>query len=49
MQDMSLHDPADQPVLATLLATQVAYLITGDKDLLVLADSYVIVSPADFW
>lgn len=48
-----LRDADDQPVLGTLLAGlqagQVDYLITGDKDLLALADTYPIVSPADFW
>lgn len=43
----------DLPVLGTLLAAiqsgSVDYLITGDKDLLVLGDRYPIVSPADFW
>jgi putative PIN family toxin of toxin-antitoxin system len=48
-QDLNLRDPADQPVLATLKAAQARYLITGDKDLLALADQYPIVSPADFW
>jgi uncharacterized protein len=43
------RDPADQPVLATLLAAQADYLITGDKDLLVLAERYPIVSAAAFW
>lgn len=43
------RDPADQPVLARLLAAQADYLITGDKDLLVLAERYPIVSPAAFW
>ncbi|ODT38334.1 MAG: putative toxin-antitoxin system toxin component, PIN family [Lautropia sp. SCN 70-15] len=47
--DENLRDPADQPVLATLLASQATYLITGDKDLLALADRYPIVTPADFW
>jgi predicted nucleic acid-binding protein len=40
-------------VLGTLLAArQLAgadYLITGDKDLLVLAGRYPIVTPAEFW
>jgi putative PIN family toxin of toxin-antitoxin system len=48
-QDPNLRDPADQPVLATLKAAQARYLITGDKDLLALAEQYPIVSPADFW
>ncbi len=48
-QAPNLRDPADQLILATLKAVQARYLITGDKDLLALADQYPIVSPADFW
>jgi uncharacterized protein len=48
-----LRDADDQPVLATLLAalktTRADYLITGDKDLLVLAERYPIITPAQFW
>lgn len=48
-----LRDPNDQDVLGTLLAalqTSAAdYLITGDKDLLLLADRHPIITPADFW
>ncbi|MFN7784513.1 MAG: putative toxin-antitoxin system toxin component, PIN family [Lysobacterales bacterium] len=48
-----LRDPKDQDVLGTLLTalqTSAAdYLITGDKDLLVLADRHPIITPADFW
>jgi putative PIN family toxin of toxin-antitoxin system len=48
-----LRDTDDQPVLGTLLAALNAssadYLITGDKDLLGLADRYPIVTPARFW
>ena len=45
----TLRDLADQLVLTTLKAAQARYIITGDKDLLALADQYPIVSPADFW
>ena len=48
-QDSNLRDPADQPVLLTLLASQANYLITGDKDLLALANDYPIITPAGFW
>jgi uncharacterized protein len=48
-RDESLRDPADQQVLGTLLAAKVDYLITGDKDLLALAERYPIVTPAAFW
>lgn len=48
-----LRDVADQPVLGTLLAALATsgadYLVTGDKDLLVLNKKYPIVSPSDFW
>ncbi|HEP8940008.1 TPA: putative toxin-antitoxin system toxin component, PIN family [Pseudomonas aeruginosa] len=44
-----LRDPADQPVLLTLQAGRADYLITGDKDLLALANRYPIVTPAEFW
>lgn len=48
-----LCDGNDLPVLGTLLAALktggVDCLITGDKDLLALASSYPILSPAGFW
>ncbi len=48
-----LRDIDDQPVLGTLLAalktSGADYLITGDKDLLALAERYPIVAPAKFW
>lgn len=47
--DESLRDAADQPILQTLLAAQAHYLITGDKDLLALAQRYPIITPAQFW
>ena len=49
----NLRDVDDQPVLGTLLAalkaSYVNYLITGDKDLLAMAERYPIVTPAKFW
>lgn len=45
----SLRDPKDQPILALLQKSRANYLITGDKDLLVLADQYPIITPAAFW
>ncbi len=45
----ALRDPADQPNLGTLLASRADYLITGDKDLLALAEQHPIVTPAAFW
>lgn len=47
--DPALRDKADGPVLGTLLASKADYLITGDKDLLVLAERYPIVTPVAFW
>lgn len=49
VQDPDLRDAADQQVLGTLLASRADYLITGDKDLLALAEKYRIVTPAVFW
>ena len=43
------RDASDVPVLGTLMAAKADYLITGDEDLLVLADRYAIVRPAEFW
>ncbi|MBN9461204.1 MAG: putative toxin-antitoxin system toxin component, PIN family [Burkholderiales bacterium] len=48
-QDATLRDPADQPVLLTLSAAKADYLITGDKDLLALANQYPILTPSEFW
>jgi putative PIN family toxin of toxin-antitoxin system len=48
-QDNSLRDPVDQPVLQTLWASGANDLITGDKDLLALADRHPIITPAEFW
>ncbi|MGK2942295.1 MAG: putative toxin-antitoxin system toxin component, PIN family [Immundisolibacter sp.] len=52
-QDIVLRDIDDQPVLGTLLAalqtSGADYLITGDGDLLAVAQSYPIISPAGFW
>ena len=49
----ALRDADDQPVLGTLLAaldtSGADYLITGDSDLLALAENYPIVDPAKFW
>jgi len=50
--DPDLRDVDDQPVLGTLLAAlktgQANYLLTGDKDLLALAEHYPVISPAGF-
>lgn len=41
-------DANDNMVLATLLASQADYLISGDNDLLALRDQYPILTPAEF-
>lgn len=48
-QDPELRDPADPVILGTFRAAQAEYLITGEKDLLVLADRCPVLSPAEFW
>lgn len=51
--DPDLRDIDDQTVLGTPLAalktSGTDYLITGDKDLLALAERFPIVTPAKFW
>ena len=51
--DPELRDVDDQPVPGTLLAalkpSGADYLITGDKDLLAMAERYPVVTPAKFW
>lgn len=42
------RDADDQAVLATLIAAQADWLVTGDQDLLVLAREFPILSPAAF-
>lgn len=49
LPDGTVRDTADLPVLGTLLASQADYLVTGDHDLLALADQYPILTPAEFW
>ena len=48
-----LRDPDDQSVLGTLLAalktSRADYLVTGDRDLLAMADRHPIVTPSKFW
>ena len=47
----SLRDLSDYMIIATALSGDADYLITGDKDLLVLKEvkGIVIVSPRNFW
>jgi uncharacterized protein len=42
------RDAADGMVLATLVAAGAEWLVSGDEDLLVLADQFPILSPAAF-
>jgi putative PIN family toxin of toxin-antitoxin system len=42
------RDAADAMVLATFVAGQAEWLVSGDEDLLVLADQYPILTPAAF-
>ena len=53
LNDPELRDVNDLPVLRTLLAavktSSADYLITGNKDLLTLAERYPIITPAEFW
>lgn len=48
-----VRDPGDLPVMGTLLAamraSNVDYLVTGDKDLLALSDRHPVITPAEFW
>jgi len=43
-----LRDPDDLPVLALLIGSGADHLVTGDKDLLALANAYPILTPASF-
>lgn len=45
----AVRDGGDLPILGTLLASKADYLVTGDKDLLALAELHPILNPADFW
>lgn len=47
----NLRDPNDQVVISTALSGGADYLITGDKDMLVLKmiKKIIILSPRDFW
>ena len=46
--DARIRDAADEPVLATLLASGADLLVTGDKDLLALSGQFAILTPAAF-
>jgi uncharacterized protein len=46
-----LRDPNDQMIITTALSTEADFLITGDKDLLVLkkVNKTTMILPRDFW
>ena len=41
-------DRDDTPILATLIAAKADFLVSGDKDLLLLHEKYPVESPAKF-
>jgi uncharacterized protein len=43
-----LRDPDDAPILAMLIGSGADFLVTGDKDLLALAATFPILTPAAF-
>ncbi len=47
----NLRDPNDRKIIATALSGGADYLITGDKDILILKKikKTVIISPRNFW
>ena len=46
-----LRDPNDYMIIATAMGGNAEYIISGDKDLLILKEvkKAVIISPRDFW
>lgn len=44
-----VRDPNDTPILATLVASQADYLVTGDNDLLCLKQDFAIITLAEFY
>lgn len=42
-------DPDDTKILATFIAGQADYLVSGDADLLALRDTYLVLTPQEFW
>ena len=43
------RDPKDDYLIAYAVIGEADYLVTGDKDLLAMAERYPIVTPATFW
>ncbi len=46
--DEQLRDASDSPILASLVASEADFLVTGDGDLLALRERYSILPPAEF-
>ena len=46
--EAQVRDVEDERVLAALLASGADLLVTGDKDLLALAEAFAILTPAEF-
>lgn len=42
------RDPADGPILGSLIVAKADFLVTGDDDLLSLREGYPIVTPTEF-
>ncbi len=42
------NDSADEPILASLVASQADYLVSCDQDLLVLRETYSAIKSIDF-
>ncbi len=52
ISETKTHVPADaddEKILATLIAANADYLVSGDADLLALRESYPILTPQEFW
>ena len=49
IDEPALADRDDLPVLPTLIVAEADWLVTGDHQLLALADRYPILTPTDCW
>jgi putative PIN family toxin of toxin-antitoxin system len=52
ISETQAHVPADandEKILATLIAANADYLVSGDADLLALRADYPILTPQEFW
>jgi putative PIN family toxin of toxin-antitoxin system len=47
-EDAELRDASDSPILASLVASDADFLVTGDGDLLALRERFSILTPAEF-